>query len=392
MIHSITVFAGVALILITLPGTCELALLTLSGILRPRRRPCVAGRKPAIARLAIVIPAHDEAATIVRCVRSVVKCDPPGHGIATSIVVIADNCIDSTAELAESMGVRVIVRIDTLRRGKGFALEDTFATLLAEDFDAVIVIDADTVVESNLLAEIVSLLESGADGVQARYGVLNYNVSIRTRLMNVALMAFNVLRSRGRDRLGMSAGILGNGFALSRATLEAVPYDARSIVEDLEYHIRLVRGGRKIQFADRATVRAEMPAGGSGAVTQRARWEGGRIRMIAQHSTSLAAEIVRGDAQLIEPLLELLLLPLAFQVVLLLITLTIPFVPARAYALAALAVVGVHVVAGIKVGGGSIDDFASLLAAPFYIVWKLKMSSSILRLARHNAPWIRTER
>ena len=153
----------------------------------------------------------------------------------------------------------MVERIDALRRGKGYALEDPFAMLLAEGFDAFIVIDADTVVEPNLLVEIVTLFESGADGVQTRYGVLNYNVSTRTRLMNIALMAFNVLRPRGRDRLGLSSGILGNGFALSRATLIAVPYAAHSIVEDLEYHLKLVRHDRRIEFADRTTVRADMP-------------------------------------------------------------------------------------------------------------------------------------
>jgi cellulose synthase/poly-beta-1,6-N-acetylglucosamine synthase-like glycosyltransferase len=390
MIHSITALAGVALILTTLPGTCELALLTFSGIMRPRSRD--PRTKTAIAKLAVVIPAHDEAASIVRSVRSVAACDSPGNGTAISIVVVADNCIDSTAALAQAAGARVIVRIDNLRRGKGLALADAFATLLAEGFDAVVVVDADTVVEPNLLVEIVALLAAGADGVQTRYGVLNPSVSIRTRLMNVALMAFNVLRPRGRDRLGVSVGILGNGFALSRATLEAVPYDAQSIVEDLEYHLRLVRVCRRIEFADRTTVRAEMPAAGPGASTQRARWEGGRLRMLADHSAGLAAGILRGNVRLAEPLLDLLLLPLAFQVALLLATAAIPFTPARIYAFAALVMIVVHVAAGIIVGGGNFDDFSSLAAAPFYIGWKLAMSPLIFRMARRNASWIRTER
>jgi cellulose synthase/poly-beta-1,6-N-acetylglucosamine synthase-like glycosyltransferase len=393
MIHAMAAVTGVVLILITLPGTCELALLTLAGILPPRRRPAdVAGLKPAIAKLALVVPAHDEAVTIARCVRSLAACDPPGHGCATTIVVIADNCIDTTAELAESAGARVIVRIDAEHRGKGFALEDAFATLLAEGFDALMVIDADTVAKPNLVLEIVAILDRGADGVQTRYGVLNPGVSIRTRLMNVALMAFNVLRPRGRDRLGLSVGILGNGFALSRATLEAVPYDVHSIVEDLEYHLRLVRDGRRIEFADRTAVYADMPTGGSSAATQRARWEGGRLRIIADHSTGIAAEILRGNPKLAEPLLELLLLPLAYQVVLLLITLAIPFTPARIYALAGLSMVSVHVLAGIVIGGGNLDDFASLLAAPVYLTWKLTMSRLILKTARRDSSWLRTER
>ncbi len=393
MIHSFAVLTVLVLVLATLPGTCELVLLTVSGILRPRHPlPRTARPHPAIARVAIVIPAHDEAGTIARCVQSLSRCDLARCGTATTIIVVADNCTDSTAELAESAGARVVVGIDALRRGKGYVLEDAFAMLLAEGFDAFIVIDADTIVEPNLLVEIVDLLASGADGVQTRYGVLNYNVSMRTRLMNIGLMAFNILRPRDRERLGLSSGLLGNGSALSRATLLAVPYAAHSIVEDLEYHLKLVRGGRRIEFADRTTVRADMPVGGSGAVTQRARWEGGRIRMIADHSTTLITGILHGNIKLVEPLLELLLLPLTFQVVLLLTTVFIPFRASRLYALSGLAVVGAHVVAGIRVGGGSLKDLTSLFAAPVFVAWKLMMVPSIVKMARDNSPWIRTER
>jgi len=391
--HALAAVAGSVLILITFPGSISLALLTLGGILPPaRRRPCASGAARTTARLAVVIPAHNEASTILRCVRSLAACTAPGEHVVTSIVVVADNCNDATAELARSAGARVIVRAGTKRRGKGFALQEAFERLLTEGFDAVVVIDADTVVAANLLVEIVRLLDAGADGVQTRYGVLNPEAAVRVRLMNVALMAFNVLRPRGRERMGLSAGILGNGFALSKATLETVPYQADSIVEDLEYHLRLVRFGRKISFADRTIVRAEMPPGGRGAATQRARWEGGRLRMIAQNVPALAREVVKGNFRLFEPMLELLLLPLTFHVLILAGTAAIPFAPGRIYALAALALVAVHVSAGVIVGGGDERDFAALLAVPFYIAWKLTLSPYIFRSARRNAEWIRTQR
>ena len=67
-----------------------------------------------------------------------------------------------------------------------------------------------------------------------------------------------------------------------------MPYDARSVVEDLEYHLRLVQAGRRVQFADATTVRADMPAAGPGVETQRARWEGGRFRMMIDMTPTLA--------------------------------------------------------------------------------------------------------
>ena len=263
---------------------------------------------------------------------------------------------------------------------------------MAESFDVVFVIDADSVLDANALVEVVGLLEAGADGVQICDILLNHEASLRTRLMNVAFMAFNLLRPRGRKRLGLSVGIFGNGFALSRATLEAVPYDAHSVVEDLEYHLRLVRAGRIIVFAEGSVVRAEMPSKGSAARSQRARWEGGRLRAIVENAPDLARGVKAGNWRLLEPLLELLLLPLAFHVVLLCGTLAIPFEPARIYARVALALVVLHVCAGIVVGGGGMRDFAALIAAPFYIAWKLTATSAILKATSRAAPWIRTPR
>jgi cellulose synthase/poly-beta-1,6-N-acetylglucosamine synthase-like glycosyltransferase len=377
------------LVLLSLPGTVELAIITLAGILPfSDRRP---ERAAKINKLAIVIPAHNEAGAIARCVRSISACVAP-EMVKTQIVVVADNCTDATSDFAKASGARVLVRSDAERRAKGFALQFAFPILLDEGFDAVLIVDADSVVDSNFLQESVRLFRAGADGVQARYTVLNSDSSPRTRLMNVAFMAFNVLRARGRERLGLSVGISGNGFGLSRATLQAVPYATHSLVEDLDYHLRLVEAGRAIVFADRTRVRAEMPTSGKAASTQRARWEGGRLRTAIQNLPKLVRSAIFGHPRLIEPALELLLMPLAFHASILGFIALMPYAFARIYAGLALALVALHVTAGIVVGGGDWSDFAALLSAPFYVFWKLAALPRTFQSARRAAPWIRTDR
>ena len=377
------------LVLLTLPGTIELAILTFAGILPSSDHK--AKRVAKICKLAIVIPAHNEAGTIARCIRSVSACVVP-DGLKAQTVVVADNCTDATADFARASDARVLVRTDTEHRAKGFALQFAFRVLLDEGFDAVLVVDADSVVDSNFLEESVRLFRIGADGVQARYVVLNSDASPRTRLMNVAFMAFNVLRARGRDRLGLSTGISGNGFGLSRATLQAVPYATHSLVEDLDYHLRVVEAGRKIVFADRTRVRAQMPTGRQAASTQRARWEGGRLRTAIQNLPRLLGGAISGNQRLIEPALELLLMPLAFHVSILALAASMPNGILRIYALFSMVIVAVHVTVGIVVGGGDWGDFKALLSAPFYVVWKLGELPKTLHSARSTAPWIRTER
>jgi cellulose synthase/poly-beta-1,6-N-acetylglucosamine synthase-like glycosyltransferase len=399
---SLLYLIGMSLTLVTLPGTIELAWLTfgalpLAGLLRRDGTPLknrwrigTEDKKFPIRRLAILVPAHNEMASITDCVRSLLRCDRPPTLEAVGIIVIADNCTDQTAELASRAGARVIERHDSQRRGKGFALQFAFAKLLAEGFDAILVIDADTVVDPNVLTEVVRLLDLGADGVQARYLPLDVTDSPSARLRNVALMAFNFLRPLARDRLGLSCGITGNGFALRRETLEAVPYNADSIVEDLEYHVSIVRAGLGIRFASATTVRAPVPIGGVAARTQRARWEGGRARMIGKYAPALASEVIH-NSRLLEPLLELLLLPLALHVSLVAAGLAMPFPSGQIYSAFALALVGLHVGLAVKLGG-SWADLSGLMAVPAYLAWKVSLIVPTLRSTRSTSEWRRTER
>ena len=380
---------AVTLVALTLPGSIELLLLTLAGVL-PARRPPPLRRRGEALRIVAVVPAHDEAEGITSCVQSLLDCEPAGDRFR--VLVVADNCTDDTAKRARAAGAEVLERSDPRNRGKGYALQWAFARLLSQGADVMLVVDADTRVETNLLSALRARFGSGAAAVQCPYGVANAEASLRTRLQRVALLAFNALRPRARDRLGLSAGILGNGFALSRETLLAVPYDAHSVVEDLEYHLALVRSGRRVEFAPETGVFAEMPEGGRGAETQRERWEGGRLRMIHEAAPRLLRDVLGGHPRLIEPLLELLLLPLAFHVTLLLLALILPWPAVQAYALFGLTLVAAHVLAAIVIGGGNLRDVAALVAAPFYVAWKLTLARRIARTARRDADWVRTER
>lgn len=376
---------GTPLAAVTLPGTVELAALT-AGALLPRRTPAPAGA--AARKTAVVIPAHNEEAAIGRAVSSLASSEGVAGELTT--VVIADNCSDQTAAIAQAAGARVMIRTHHQLRGKGFALDFAFRQLLREGFGYLIVVDADSVVDRGFVRRMQSML-AGADAVQCAYKVANASDSIRTRLMNVALLAFNVLRPRGRDRLGLSAGILGNGFALRSATLRDVPYDAGSVVEDLEYHLRLVRAGKRVRFAD-TTVWGDMPASGKGVSTQRARWEGGRFLMLRQHGAKLAKEVFRGRLTLLEPLLDLLLFPLAMHVSLLLVLAAIPCSFTQVYAGVALSIVVLHILAAIATCGGDWRDLASLAVAPFYVAWKLTVMPLVVRASRSDATWVRTAR
>jgi cellulose synthase/poly-beta-1,6-N-acetylglucosamine synthase-like glycosyltransferase len=370
----------------TLPGTVELTMLSLAALLPGKELPVGEGAW----RVAVVVPAHDEEGVIRSCVESLMGAARGGFEV--DIFVIVDHCTDRTAEVAEAAGARVLRREDPLERGKGHGLHDAFLGLAAKGYDGFLVVDADTVVSQDFLVRAAGALRGGAAAVQVRYTARQGEETMRTRLMDFALSAFNWVRPRGRERMGVSVGILGNGFGLRRETVEAVPYLAASLVEDLEYHLALVRAGKRVHFVEGGGVFGEMPVRGKGVKTQRARWEGGRLHILKLAGPGLFRDMVRGRMKSLEPLLDLLLLPLAFHVVLLVVAATAHARLVSAVGLTGLAVVAIHLAVTIVVRRGGLRDVVTLAGAPFYIAWKLLLIPTLVRHARARQEWVRTDR
>lgn len=374
--------------LLVLPGVIYLLVLTIAGSRSPRTARAAEGWP---GRIAIIVPAHNEAGGMTRTVENL--CALARDDGAAEVIVVADNCTDETAAVAREGGARVLERENPALRGKGYALDFAFSTLAPEHFDAYLVIDADTLAESTLLAVIRQHFAQGVEAMQVCYGVLNVDESARNRMANLALTAFNRLRPRGRARLGWSAGILGNGFVLQRGVIERVPYSATSVVEDLEYHLRLIEAGVHVDFSDETMVRGEMPVGAGGQKSQRARWEGGRLRMLVEHGPLLLGRVLRGQFRFLEPLLDLWLLPLAYHALLLVTLLFWPLAWARVLGGSGLLILVLHVMAAGRVGGLSFREFlAVLLQIPGYVLWKIGVLWSTLRTSRQSARWVRTAR
>lgn len=379
---------GVVAACTTLPGSVELLVLSVASLFPKRYGTVRAG--PAAWRVAVIVPAHNEVANITSCVQSLLSAERLDMHV--TVYVIADNCTDDTALVAQDTGANVLTRTNEGERGKGYALHFAFTSLEPLHYDCLLVVDADTVVATNFIVAAAGALRDGAYAVQTRYLVRNLEEGIRTRLMGLALRAFNVVRSLGRERLGLSVGILGNGFGLRSETLKAVPYLASSVVEDLEYHLTLVQSGYRVKFVNETTVFGEMPVRGEGVKTQRSRWEGGRLRMMYEKGPDLLRRVLNGRLTFLEPLLDLLLLPLALHVTLLAVAISTPQTVVRDIGLAGAGVVLLHLATAIVVGGGSWRDVGTLAVAPFYVLWKLTQIPSLLRNARSNNTWARTKR
>ena len=67
----------------------------------------------------VIVPAHNEELTLAPTLQDI----RPQLGALGRLVVVADNCSDDTAAVAERAGAEVVSRNDPDKRGKGYALD-----------------------------------------------------------------------------------------------------------------------------------------------------------------------------------------------------------------------------------------------------------------------------
>jgi 1,2-diacylglycerol 3-beta-glucosyltransferase len=347
-------------------------------------------------RFAMLVPAHNEESLLPRLLESLSCLAYPRH--LFDVYVVADNCTDRTMSIASEMGATTYTRCDPDNKGKGHALRWLITRVrnTGIQYHAYVIIDADSEVSTNFLHVMNAHLQRGDKVIQSYYGVLNNDDSWLAALRYAGLALFNNLRPQGRDALGLSAGLRGNGMCFSSSVIDRFGWDAFALTEDVELHLALVEAGIRVAYAPGAVVLAEMPTSLRQARSQNLRWERGRLQMLRMFGPRLTWQAIRRrDPAQLDAVAEQLVPPLsvltAASGLLLLLTLVSR---ARRPRQLALAIVGGqigYVVTGLRLVHAGPHVYRALLRAPFYIVWKVSVYL-IAAIHLNDSRWIRTSR
>ncbi len=348
---------------------------------------------------AILIPAHNEIAVLEKLLTSLAALDYPEDHFA--VYVVADNCTDTTAKLARATDrVNVYERFDQERRGKGFAL-NWLMQRLDEDgliYDAYVVLDADSVVIPAFLQVMNKGLMRGAQALQANNNVLNITDSPSTALRWIAMTLMNHVRPLGRNGIGCSSTLTGNGMCLSRSLLTRYPWQSYSLAEDYQYYLSLMQHGVKVLYMPDAIVRSEMPTTFAQMRTQDIRWESPDNSQPSWKTAwnLLKAGVRNRDIVRIEAIAELLTPPLSYLVGSCLLALVGSLL---LWSLPNL-VLSLVITCGLLCYFGTAfyllrpprTVFFALLHAPGFMLWKLWVILVVRRSKKHAVEWVRTSR
>jgi len=266
----------------------------IAALRRWRAKPTLGTLEGNSPTIAIIVPAHDMAQIIARCIHSLQACHYPMDKV--DIYVVADHCADDTAAVAESEGATVLVRNDG-PAGKTYALSWTLEKLAEMGYspDLYIITDATARVETGFLDALVDGYRQGEDIVVSHPVVDAENQKWFARCLGLTLVHRN-LQNWARQQLGLSSLIEGRGMAYSKKYVErygwtlALPKTEKGSThptEDWRHGVQAVEQGLRVAFADSARVITPLRNTLAAATKQGARWERGRMANAATHAMRL---------------------------------------------------------------------------------------------------------
>jgi cellulose synthase/poly-beta-1,6-N-acetylglucosamine synthase-like glycosyltransferase len=387
------VLVVVAIVLLVPAGV--LLTQVVAATLPPRRsgEPPWVDRRP---RVAVLVPAHDEAAGIAPTLGALRAQLASGD----RLLVVADNCSDETAKTAAAVGAEVVARVDPLRRGKGYALDFGIRHLEAAPPEVVVVVDADCELHPGGLDRLarVCLRErrpvQALDLMRAAPGA-----ALRTRIAEFAWVLKNQVRPLGFLRLGLPCQLMGTGMAFPWQVIQRAPLASGHIVEDLRLGLDLAAVGAAPLFCPQALVTSAFPSHAEGLADQRARWERGHVGVIVKEGPrALWRALARGRPELAALALDLCVPPLAMLALLLVAQALFGAILVAVggsttplwIGLVALAFVVLATVLAWLGFGRRIVSFTELFGAPVYVLAKLPLYARFLRRGKRD--WVRARR
>jgi cellulose synthase/poly-beta-1,6-N-acetylglucosamine synthase-like glycosyltransferase len=261
----------------------------------PRPAPAPPAAWPSVT---VQLPLYNERYVARRVVEAAAAIRYPRERLR--IQILDDSTDDTTriargaAERARAQGLRVELHHRDARRGfKAGALAEG---LEATDGELVAIFDADFVPPPDFLEKTVPHFQDpGVGMVQTRWGYLNRDYSLLTRVQALLLDGHFMLEHTARSRSGRYFNFNGTAGVFRRAAIiDAGGWEGDTLTEDLDLSYRTQLRGWRFVFLPDVECPSELPVDIFGLKNQQHRWTKGSIQV----GRKLLPRIWRSEAPL----------------------------------------------------------------------------------------------
>ncbi|HEY2636825.1 MAG TPA: glycosyltransferase family 2 protein, partial [Solirubrobacteraceae bacterium] len=237
-------------------------------------------------RVAVVIPAWNEAAVIERTLDHLAALEYPKGRVRA--YVVDDASTDATPALVQAKAAQYPGLVHHLRRerggeGKAHTINHGLRELRREDwYEAVLVIDADVIFTAASLRRMTRHLarpEVGAVTAYIKEGTARPNAV--NRFVAFEYVTAQAGARRAQNVLGAEACLAGGAQLIRRSVLDEIggEIDTSTLAEDTFTTFKTQLAGRRVLFEANAIVWAEEPDSITALWKQRLRWGRGNVQV-----------------------------------------------------------------------------------------------------------------
>lgn len=230
----------------------------------------------------VQLPVFNEFYVVRRLIESVGRLDYPADRLQIQVL---DDSTDETTDIAAAeveklrargLDATLIHRVDR----EGFKAGALAEGLREARGEFIFILDADFVPPADVIRKCVHHFTDARIGmVQTRWGHMNRNHSLLTRVQAMFLDGHLLLEQTARNRSGRFFNFNGTAGMWRRSCIEdAGGWHHDTLTEDLDLSYRAQLKGWKFRFLPEVIVPAELPVDMNGFKSQQHRWTKGSIQ------------------------------------------------------------------------------------------------------------------
>ena len=342
-------------------------------------------REPRQHTFLVLYPAYNEDRVIINSVHTFLGQYYPYKGF--HVAVISDHMQPETNEQLAQLPITLLQPVFE-KSSKAKAMQYALQQIQGE-YDYVVILDADNVVESDFLARLNDVCNKGYDAIQCHRCAKNSNNNIAV-LDGVSEEINNTLFRKAHNRIGLSSALIGSGMCFRFKWFKENVYKLSTAGEDRELEALLLRQKIHIHYEPDIHVYDEKVSNKDNFQKQRLRWMTAQIQSLFSLLPYVPKALMDGNIDYLDKTFQQALIPrsmlivLTFMLALLVTILSLDWC-IKWWLLFLFICLSLYVSTPKQLRSHSV--FGKILSIPM-LVWKMVLN--ILKIDRKNTDFIHT--
>ena len=252
----------------------------------------------------VLFPAYSEDRVIVGSVKKFLLQNYPQDKY--HVAVISDHQQESTERLLSDLPVTLLRPVFD-KSSKAKALQYAISEVSGQ-YDYVVVLDADNIVETDFLHRLNILLKEGYKAVQCHRCAKNSDSSVSV-LDGVSEEINNTLFRKAHNLIGLSSALIGSGMCFDYSWFSSHVTKLTTAGEDRELEVFLLREGIYIKYADDILVFDEKVSSADNFQRQRQRWMSAQVNCFLSMLRHLPEAVIRLNINYMDKTIQQMLIP-----------------------------------------------------------------------------------